>query len=373
MTIGDPERPGLRILITNLVLGRHGTGVVVRDLAIGLSRRGHFPIVYSPGLAGENEISARGIPTITRLAQLGEVPDIIHGHHFTTAAEAFILFPETPRIFVCHGWNGWKERPPRFPGVLYAAVSETTRDRVVQTEGIPADRVRILSNAVDLERVPDRPAPLASRPARALAFGKMPFPNPVLQEACNMLGLELSGLGKGSHRLVGHPEAELVRQDLVFATGRSAIEALCCGCAVILCDENGLGPMITTGNYARLRRQNFALRALSKQFSTKNVVEEISRFDADDARRVVAAIRQDADLNRYLDEIEGYYRLAIATFRANPPSPEENWRALHNFLSDVLPGSGRAANVWSQERAELLRRAEAKARRDADNKGSGLE
>lgn len=355
--MADPGRAPLRILITNLLLGRHGTGVVVRDLALGLSRRGHFPIVYSPELDSENEISARGIPTITKLAQLGEAPDVIHGQHFTTAAEAFILFPETPRIFVCHGWRSWKERPPRFPRLLYAAVSETTRDRIVQTEGIAADRVRILPNAVDLDRVPERPAPLAERPTKALAFGNMRFPNPVLQTACGALGVELTGLGSGSRRVVQHPEAELVHHDLVFATGRSAIEALCCGCAVILCDDNGLGPMVTTETYAQVRRQNFALRALTRPFSAKTVTEEILRFDAKDVGQVVARIRHDADLDRYLDGIVEYYRTAIATFRAVPPTAEENWRALHDFLYDALPGPGRAGSVWSQERADLFRRA----------------
>lgn len=362
----------LRILITNLLLGRHGTGVVVRDLAIGLSRRGHFPIVYSPQLASDNEISARGIPTITSLAQLGEVPDVIHGQHFTTAAEAFILFPQTPRIFVCHGWRSWQERPPAFPRVLFAAVSETTRDRLVQTEGIAADRVRILPNAVDLDRVPERPAPLPAQPSKALAFGKMLFPNPVLLAACRTLGLELAGLGKGSGRLVPHPELELVNHDLVFGTGRSAIEALCCGCAVILCDENGLGPMVTTANYGALYRQNFALRALTRPFVEQNVIEEIRRFDARDVRQIVDRIRRDADLERYLDEIEDYYRAAIAAFHAAPPTAEENWRALQTFLYEVLPGPGRGGNIWSQERADMLLRAEAKAKRYAA-KSSQLE
>lgn len=95
------------ILITNIWLDHlAGSEVVVRDLALGLLRRGHRPIVYSPTLGYiAEEISARGVSVIDDLRQLGEPPDIIHAHHSIPCGEALIRFPDVPAIYVCHSFN----------------------------------------------------------------------------------------------------------------------------------------------------------------------------------------------------------------------------------------------------------------------------
>ena len=48
-------------------------------------------------------------------------------------------------------------------------------------------------------------------------------------------------------RLTADPEHELVRYDLVFATARMALEAICAGCAVIVCDSRGTIPELPIG------------------------------------------------------------------------------------------------------------------------------
>src|SRR5437870_4081723 len=48
---GGRRMSGLRVLITNITLAtRTGTETYVRDLALGLARRGHHPVVYSTDL-----------------------------------------------------------------------------------------------------------------------------------------------------------------------------------------------------------------------------------------------------------------------------------------------------------------------------------
>jgi Glycosyltransferase Family 4 len=326
---------GLRVLITNVWLNRGGTESVVRDISQGLAERGHFPIVYSPTL-GEmaQELLSRGIPVVDNLCSVREAPDIIHAHHFVTAGEALLAFPGVPAVYICHGGDLWIERPPRFPQVTYVAVSEQTRDRIVHSEGIGLDRTTILHNAVDLRRIPPRPAPLPERPRSACLFSHDDSHFAVLEQATANRGIALSKL---IGRSMAKPEYELVKYDIVFGTGRSAIEALCAGCAVVVCDQRGLGGLVSTADYERLRVHNFALWALTRPITMNAVVTELDRYDCADAIAVSERIRQDSSLESYLGKLEGLYTATIARHRAAPPSRESVYYAERHFLREALP------------------------------------
>jgi len=192
----DP-RSGLRVLITNRILQtRTGTEVYVRDLAASLLRRGHLPIVYSPHL-GEMaaEIRAGTVPVVDDLAQLGAAPDIIHGHHGLETLAALLAFPGVPAVAVCHSWLGWPDAPVHFPRVArYLAVDDTCRDRLVFEHGLPADRVHVRLNAIDLTQFQPR-GPLPPRPARALVFGNSAGGAylEAIEQACAAQGIAVEG------------------------------------------------------------------------------------------------------------------------------------------------------------------------------------
>src|SRR5438045_2366663 len=104
----------MRVLITNNTLARRaGTELYVRDVALGLLRRGHQPVAYSTTL-GEvaEELRAATVPVISDLNQLAAEPDVIHGHHHLDAMIAMLHFPHVPAVYFCHGWEPWEERPP---------------------------------------------------------------------------------------------------------------------------------------------------------------------------------------------------------------------------------------------------------------------
>lgn len=351
--------PGLKILITNVWLdGRGGTESVVRDLALGFQRRGHRPIVYSPHLGdAAREIHERGVSVISDLGQLAETPDVIHGHHYVQTAEAILHFPEVPVVTLSHAWPFWQERPVKFPQVhRYLAVDEAVRDRLVQIEQIPPERVEILHNAVDLRRIPARPAALAKkRPRTALAFTKNKAQLPILQAACRKMGVTLDVLGHGADRLVATPEAELVRYDLVFATARMALEALCAGAAVIVCDARGLAGLVTSDNVERLRDLNFGLRSLVDPVTVEAIAAEIALYDAAEAEQVSERVRGFADLEPMLDRLETLYGEAIAAAAAQPPTEAARRQAMLAFLSETLPRGRTSPHwPWMAERQALL-------------------
>jgi glycosyltransferase involved in cell wall biosynthesis len=330
---------GLTILFTNIWLEHYaGSEVVVRDLALGSLRRGHRPIVYTPAIGPfAHELTARGVAVVDDLRKVAEAPDVIHAHHVVPCAEAVMRFPEAPAINVCHAFEYWGEAPAHFPQIgVYVAVDDACRDRLVHTQGIDSARVVVLPNAVDLSRVPARPRPLPDRPRRAAAFGKA-VGVAQARAACEALSIEFAALGPPAGHEVSDPERHLVEFDLVFASARAALEALCCGCAVIACDARGIAGLVTSENFAALRAKNFGLRSLTTPISVQGLVDEVRRYDRDDARLVCERARREADLERLLDAFEGLYDKVISAARASPVTRQAHEAAVARFLRDYLP------------------------------------
>jgi glycosyltransferase involved in cell wall biosynthesis len=306
----------LRILITNNALRAHGgTEVYVRDLALGLLARGHVPICYSTEL-GETaaEIRDATIPVVDDLDMVGAPPDVIHGHHHLETMTALLRFPGVPAVYVCHGWSPWPEIPPRFPRIRrYVAVSEACRDHVVLERGVPAERVTILLNFVNLDRFPPRDA-LPVRPARALLFSNAATEGgfvPAVREACarSQIALDVVGLANGNP--LANPGPTLGRYDLVFARGKAALEAAAVGCAVVLCDYAGVGPMVTADNVERIRALNFGQRAMRDPIDASVLAREIQRYDASDAAEVSRRLRRSAGHDSVVDALVGLYAEAV--------------------------------------------------------------
>lgn len=303
----------LRVLITCRELDiRAGTQLYTRDVAEVLRELGHSPVVYSPRL-GEvaAELRARGVAVISHLAQLGNPPDIIHGQHHLEAMEAMLRFPSVPALFVCHGWLPWPEAPPRFPSLLcYVAVDRLRRDRLVLEHGISEDRVTILHNFVDLDRFRPRP-PLPQRPRRALLLSNQASVEtfvPAVERACAAAGLELTVAGHAAGQSVQSPEDLIASFDLVFARGRTALEAMAVGAAVILCDLEGCGPLVGTANFDALRDLNFGLGTLRPPVQEERLRTEIQRYDPEEAARVRDRVRRECGRSEAVARLIELYR-----------------------------------------------------------------
>lgn len=329
---------GLRVLITNHGLARRaGTELYVRDLALALLSRGHTPIVYTRRV-GEvaRELRAATVPVIDDLDLLSSAPDIIHGHHHVETMTALLHFPDAPAIFFCHGWLPWDETPPRFPRILrYVAVDDTCRDRLLWEHGLAEERIRVLLNFVDLERFRPR-APLPTRPTRALVFSNEAGDSshlPVLSDACTRAHIALDVAGKQSGQITDAPELILERYDLVFAKARCALEAMAVGAAVVLCDAVGAGPLVTSGEVARLRRLNFGIRTLQNELRPEVLAREIARYDALDAAEVSRQIRATAGREQAVEEITALYQEVIDEHRRAPAcDAEAEARATARYL-----------------------------------------
>lgn len=342
----------MRILLTNRSLDqRAGSELYLYELATRLLARGHSPIAFSPRL-GQVAAALRQatVPVVDDLAAIGEPPDLIHGQHHLAAMTAMLHFPGVPALFVCHGWLPWEESPPRFPRIrCYVAVDFTTRERLVSEAGIPPERVEVVLNFVDLERFQPRP-PLPAQPQRALVLSNQASERtflPAVREACARSGIALDVAGVASGNSLERPEERLPAYDLVFAKGRSALEGMAVGAAVVLCDQAGAGPLVTSADFDALRRLNFGIRALQRPVTPDVLAEQIGRYDPADAAEVSRRIRATAGIEAAVDRMLALYQDVLTEHReqGNPPADDES-RAAAAYL--------RWLNPAFDERAQLL-------------------
>lgn len=364
-----PFMNGLRVLISNLaLLGRSGTEMYVRDLALGLSRRGHVPVVYAPRLGSTAQgLKAAGVIVTDRLSSVHPAPDLIHGHHNLPTMAALLHFMGIPAVFVCHDRTAWHDAPPRFSRIRrYAAVDHYCLDRLVKDHSIPAERTQVVLNSVDLERFKPR-KPLPKLPRRALLFSNQANQythlNPV-REACQRTSLELDVIGSGVDNVCEHPESVLGEYDLVFAKARCALEALATGAAVVLCGSEGSGPIVTYGRLEELRRFNFGRSVLNEPLAPELLAQQIKSYDAAEASRVSARIRKEASLETMISQWLQIYESVLAESADVAPSmPDDESRAAAAFLCSLEPhlfGQAVELNRMLHERNYLMLQLEAR-------------
>lgn len=335
----------LRILITNYRLEKlTGTELYVCDLALELLRRGHRPVIYSPHLGTlAVKIRNEGVPIVDDLERLNATPDIIHGQHLDETMTALLRFPSTPAIYFCHDWYAQRDEPPQFPRVLrYVAVDGTCYDRLVCENGVPAERVRLLYQFVDLEKFQPRASALPSKPRRALVLCNVTQENAhlaAMRAACERMGVALDVYGAGVGRVCPEPEKILPEYDLVFAKGRAALEAAAAGAAVAVYWRVRLGPVVTPENLERLRRDNFGVRAMGRNLEAEEFGREIERliasYDAAGAAEVSRRVRASAGREKATDEIVSLY---------------------HETLNEYRNGAGRDAEAEARAAASYIRK-----------------
>jgi hypothetical protein len=246
------------------------------------------------------------------------VPDVIQANQTFPLLEAIGRFPATPAISICHDAVTWHSEPVDLPSIRrHVAVDFACRDRIASRFPHLSERVEILHNAVDLDAFQPR-ASLPERPKRALVLVKHQSYVDAVREACAQRGLELSIIGPAAGNEVDDLPAYFRKHDLVFASARSALEALACGCAVIVLDWRGLAGLATPEMVSSWRENNFGSRLLSHPVTTEGIVDALDRYDPNDAQLVSSFIRAHSSLEGYLDRLEAMHREVIAEGAARP-------------------------------------------------------
>lgn len=332
----------LKVLITNHSLReRTGTEVYAFELARGLLALGHRPVLYSPRPGALAELIRREtVPVVDDLDRLDSPPDIIHGQHTDETVTALLRFPKTPALYVCHDWYLSVDAPPPFPRVLRCVgVDSACRDKLVFEHGVPEERVSVLLQFVDLERFRPR-APLPAKPRRALILCNQTEENEFLEAAraaCARAGVALDVYGLGVGRPHARPEELMTEYDVVFAKGRTALEASAVGACVVVYWWRRLGPLVTSDAIEKLRLDNFGMRSMGRRSTPeefgRDVEAALARYDAADAARVSELVRASAGRDRLVAEFVELYESVIEEHAAAASRDEEaEARAAASYL-----------------------------------------
>ncbi|TPN39432.1 glycosyltransferase [Mesorhizobium sp. B2-3-3] len=333
----------MRILITNLSVSQNsGSESVVELLADGLRGAGHQTMLLAPTLGDmADRLRIRGHQVVDRIAEIVERPDVIHAQHLTPCLTALARFPDVPAVFSCHSAVFEVETPMPHPQIRrWIAVDEACKVRCL-SRGVPADKLDLVFNAVDLERFRQRPS-LPARPKRGLLLTKNFEHQQAVREACAKSGIQLDELGPATGRYSYQLEKDLPQYDIVFATARMAIEAAAVGCSVVVCDPRGFAGLLSTANMEAWRRMNLGVGLLTRPTTGENLLQAISKFDADNAAAVCAYFRKVAGAGQFIEEHVRIYDLAM---QANEPTTaDERSLATASWIEEI--GVSHAHRRW---------------------------
>lgn len=336
------QAPPLRILITMCYLvHRTGAEMFTRDLALWMRGRGHAVAIFATAFGDmADELRQASIACITDVADMAARPDVIIGNTHHETVRALLHFHDVPVLTICHDRSADHGRPPQFSQVVcHAAVDENCAERLVHEFGIERQRIELLQNGIDLFRFVQR-GPLPATPRTALVFSNYASHDAQLEEiriACAERGLALDVIGSGSGNHLTDPAAVLGRYDIVFGKGRCATEALVTGNAVVALDPSaGMGEMVTAAKAEQARRWNFGRAIMTRPITRQNVMAELDKFDAQDAREASDWARRHCGLDTTLLGLEHCVR-RMAETRAVIPVPAEQ-RALESarYMDDWI-------------------------------------
>jgi hypothetical protein len=354
----------MRILITNNAFSkRTGSELYAKEVSEELKKRGHSVAVFSTDIGGlAQEMIKDGIEVVDDLAKLSWVPDIIHAQHHLETMIALSYFPDVPAIYICHGWRPWQEAPPLHPRIMeYAAVDLLTLDHAINNSNVPKEMIRLIHNFADCGRFKRR-MPLPDKPKKALVFSNYASEEnylPLVRQACSREDIKLDAIGYLSGNQTGVPENFLGNYDIVFAVGRSAFEALVTGATVVICGDQGVGPMVSCKNMKRLYDFNFGTGAMYSKPDAEVIHQEICLYDADDSARLTDKLREIIDIAPAIGILESFYGEAIDKHKNKKINPEDEARAFSNYLRVIainlkskyqeIGGSPSAAQQKNQE------------------------
>lgn len=333
--------PSMEILITNFRLAeRTASEVYSADLA-RLLNDGFNRVAVLASKQGRlaDELSAEGMTVIAHPSELPFRPDIIHGHCNLETMIALLSFPNTPAVYLCHSHLQRREHPPLHPRIKRYLALNGRIGAWLRTElGLGEDEVQLTPGYVDFERFGE-PRRVPERPAKALVYDRSTGPGrhlDLLANACICSGIELDIVGDLIGKVPTRPEKLLPNYDLVFASGRSAMEALAAGCGVITGNGGRFGRMVTTDNLKSMQDHNFNVTAADdSEQNVDQLVAEIAAWDWRKLAPVADRLREEVDPRTVRIAHERIYRAAIEEHRSNPLSPEHEFPAVAEWLIGV--------------------------------------
>lgn len=351
----------MRLLITCYRLDLTGSSTFTFTLASELKSRGVDIDVFSPfPEIMSNELISRGVRVIRTVKQVASQRyTCIIAQHNILASMVRSIKPDVPMLFVSHGIlraQAFLEQPPTKDANIhkYIAVSEEVRKNLICAHRIPADKIEIVRNFVDVNRFSPR-STIREKPEAVLLLSNRFTQNVLdtIRDACAKLCLRLVVIGK-THRVLD-TESYIDKADIVISLGRGIMEAMACGRAAIVYDYQGGDGIITRSNIEEIRKHNFSGRRFRDKYDAPALVREIVKYE-----KRMGIINRELILNEHsaslaTNRIINICEEAQSNFRPTSVSVSPHkWEAVllcHRLIDRLIPPNSirrRLANVcWN--------------------------
>lgn len=250
----------MKILMTNHALGeRAGSESYLETVSAELRRLGHEVVFFSTrcGVTAER-FRAAGFEVVDTADRLPPDVDVIHGQHTDTVASVRTRLPHAPLVFAMHSWVIPVEDPVAELGAAaYLAFNDLTRARLSAHAATSGAEIVRLTQPVTVSYADGIRTQLATDSVRAVAVSRRMIAAPErLARACAEAGITFEWVGSPERPSVDARE-EMRSADIVFAVGRTAVEAMAAGRATFVVDEASLGGWVTPASYAALEADGF--------------------------------------------------------------------------------------------------------------------
>ncbi len=335
----------MHLLFTNNTLqGLAGSELYVYELALELQRRGNQVSCFTlnTGPVGD-KLREKGVKIVTTLAEMEALPpvDFIHAHHRLEARLAASCFPLAPIVYASLGPFHPFEQAGADRGIFtrYIAISQDVRDKMTYAQQIPATKISVVPNFVDLARFTAHRT-LEVKPRRVLLLTNYFKPEGLIEEACKVAGgLELKAIGAQSES-VWNVEDYIDWADVVVTSARGALQAMAMGRAVVVYRPTGSDGLLTPANFETCLYHNFSGRAFGKQFDATTMAEQLTSYNTGEVRQLQYRVRSEFSLSRIAESLLQVYQQTITEYRHQWPasSEGERYRLVLAGLGDYLAG-----------------------------------
>jgi tetratricopeptide (TPR) repeat protein len=333
----DPRSRKFRILLTNhQLIHNSGSEIFTLNIANYLKQNNCEVIVYSKYLGElKDNFKKLGIKVVDNLEKIKNIKfDIAHVHHNINAIEIRYFFPDLPIIFLSQGVIPFLEQPPMFDINIshFFAISEEIKVNLV-SKGIDEKQITTIGNIID----PNTFFPVGkinNTPRRALIISAKISDEKanIIKAACDALKIGYTFIGGRFGEVSQNEVNQLIQQaDIVFSLGRGIIESMFCERIPIVFDYAGGDGMVTPKNFDEIRKNNFSGRRFAKNFTVEELIEEIKKYNPDDAPLLREKASELYSAPNVVKQLLSAYKSAIESFE--PYHNPEIEKQLGNFYS----------------------------------------